>query len=47
MRVNILLVIVLPLENVGDYFVVYYLAISEGRRIFFLAILLPLEKAGE
>ena len=35
MRVNILLVIVLPLENVGDYFVVYYLAISEGRRIYF------------
>ena len=43
---NILLVIVLPLVNAGEYFVGYCLAISECWRVF-CWLVLPLVNAGE
>ena len=43
---NILLAIIMPLGNAGEYFVGDYLAISESRSIL-LAIVLPLMNAGE
>ena len=43
---NILLAITMPLGNAREYFVGYYLAISESRSVL-LAIVLPLMNAGE
>ena len=47
MLVIILLAIVLPLVNAGEYFFGYCHGFSECWRIFWLAIVLPLVNAGE